>query len=81
MRVSKFVVVASAILLQSSSALNILLGNDDSWASANIREFYKALKAAGHKVLLVAPAVNQSGKGGTVSFFASSQTYHMLITI
>jgi 5'-nucleotidase len=74
MRVSKFVAIASAVLLQSSSALNILLGNDDSWASANIREFYKALKAAGHKVLLVAPAINQSGKGGTVSFSESSQT-------
>jgi 5'-nucleotidase len=56
----------AAALLAQASALNILLNNDDSWASANIREFYKALKAAGHKVLLVAPAVNQSGKGGTV---------------
>jgi 5'-nucleotidase len=54
-------------LVSISSALNILLNNDDSFVSANIREFYKALKAAGHKVLLVAPAVNQSGKGGTVS--------------
>lgn len=57
----------AATLLAQASALNILLNNDDSWASANIREFYKALKNAGHRVLLVAPAVNQSGKGGTVS--------------
>jgi hypothetical protein len=54
-------------LASVSLALNIILNNDDSFVSANIREFYKALKAAGHKVLLVAPAVNQSGKGGTVS--------------
>ena len=60
-------VFATLSFLPSSIGLNILLGNDDSWASANIREFYKALKAAGHRVLLVAPAVNQSGKGGTVS--------------
>lgn len=46
--------------------LRILLSNDDSWASSNIRSTYYALKTAGHKVLMVAPVVNQSGKGGTV---------------
>jgi 5'/3'-nucleotidase SurE len=55
------------LLAAQSSALKIILNNDDTWASANIREFYKALKASGHDVLLVAPAVQQSGKGGTVS--------------
>ncbi|KIP07965.1 hypothetical protein PHLGIDRAFT_401065 [Phlebiopsis gigantea 11061_1 CR5-6] len=44
--------------------LNILLTNDDSWASANIRATHAALKAAGHDVLLVAPAVQNSGQGG-----------------
>jgi len=48
-----------------ASALTILITNDDSWASANIRATYSALKTAGHKVLMVAPAVNQSGKSGT----------------
>ncbi|EKM53971.1 uncharacterized protein PHACADRAFT_257501 [Phanerochaete carnosa HHB-10118-sp] len=43
---------------------NILLTNDDSWASANIRATYSALKAAGHTVLLVVPAVQNSGQGG-----------------
>ncbi|KAI0670672.1 5'/3'-nucleotidase sure [Trametes maxima] len=52
-------------LLSSSAALNVLLTNDDSWASANIRATYDALKADGHDVLLVGPAVQQSGKGGT----------------
>ncbi|KAL0569809.1 hypothetical protein V5O48_012154 [Marasmius crinis-equi] len=47
------------------SGLKILLTNDDSWASANIRATYSALKADGHDVLLVGPAVQQSGKGGT----------------
>ncbi|KAI8998912.1 5'/3'-nucleotidase sure [Trametes punicea] len=57
----------AALLLCSSfcAALNILLTNDDSWASANIRATYSALKADGHDVLLVGPAVQQSGKGGT----------------
>ncbi|KAK0228243.1 sure-like protein [Armillaria fumosa] len=48
-----------------NSSLNILLTNDDSWASANIRATYSALKADGHNVLMVAPAVQQSGRGGT----------------
>ncbi|KAI0637274.1 5'/3'-nucleotidase sure [Trametes polyzona] len=52
-------------LLSCSVALNVLLTNDDSWASANIRATYTALKADGHNVLLVGPAVQQSGKGGT----------------
>ncbi|GAC94183.1 acid phosphatase [Pseudozyma hubeiensis SY62] len=46
--------------------LNIVLTNDDSWASANIRALYYALRRAGHRVLMVAPAANQSGQGGTV---------------
>jgi 5'-nucleotidase len=60
-------IFATLSFLPSTLGLNIVLSNDDSWASANIREFYKALKDAGHRVLLVAPAVNQQGKGGTVS--------------
>ncbi|KAF7440914.1 hypothetical protein PC9H_001263 [Pleurotus ostreatus] len=52
-------------LVATASALNILLSNDDSWVSANIRETYKALRADGHDVLLVGSAVQQSGKGGS----------------
>ncbi|KAH9857786.1 5'/3'-nucleotidase sure [Lenzites betulinus] len=58
-------IVTLFALLSCSSALNVLLTNDDSWASANIRAAYTALKADGHDVLLVGPAVQQSGKGGT----------------
>ncbi|KAJ9475924.1 Acid phosphatase [Pseudozyma hubeiensis] len=46
--------------------LNVVLTNDDSWASANVRAFYYALRRAGHRVLMVSPSHNQSGKGGTV---------------
>ncbi|KAL0947264.1 hypothetical protein HGRIS_013385 [Hohenbuehelia grisea] len=58
----------SATLAVTVSGLNILLTNDDSWASANVRATYEALKSDGHKVLLVGPAVQQSGKGGTSVF-------------
>lgn len=54
-------------VLKAKRSLNILLSNDDSWASANIRATYYALKTAGHKVLMVAPAQQQSGTGGTVN--------------
>lgn len=50
----------------SQNPLNIVLTNDDSWGSANIRALYYALRRAGHRVLMVAPSHNQSGKGGTV---------------
>ncbi|KAK7693133.1 hypothetical protein QCA50_002699 [Cerrena zonata] len=65
MSLAKFVALTAALLVTSASALNILLTNDDSWASANIRATYSALKDDGHDVVLVGPAVQQSGKGGT----------------
>ncbi|KAN0063556.1 hypothetical protein ACQY0O_004004 [Thecaphora frezii] len=52
-------------VLTAKRPLNIVLTNDDSWASANVRAFYYALRRAGHKVLMVSPSHNQSGKGGT----------------
>ncbi|EST07298.1 Survival protein SurE-like phosphatase/nucleotidase [Kalmanozyma brasiliensis GHG001] len=55
----------------ASNPLNIVLTNDDSWGSANIRALYYALRRAGHRVLMVAPSHNQSGKGGTVVLPAS----------
>lgn len=53
-------------VVKSKNPLNILLVNDDSAFSANIRATFYALKTAGHRVLIVAPYANQSGKGGTV---------------
>ncbi|RMZ87873.1 hypothetical protein DV736_g4901, partial [Chaetothyriales sp. CBS 134916] len=46
------------------SALNILLGNDDGFASAQLRELKNLLVADGHKAIVVAPADNESGQGG-----------------
>ncbi|KAJ1024184.1 hypothetical protein NDA16_003023 [Ustilago loliicola] len=51
---------------KSKNPLNIVLTNDDSWASANVRALSYALRRAGHRVLMVSPERNQSGKGGTV---------------
>ncbi|KAI9704813.1 MAG: hypothetical protein M1836_006593 [Candelina mexicana] len=51
-----------------SLGLNIIINNDDGFATVNIREFYKSLKAAGHNAWIVAPVENQSGRGGTLSF-------------
>ena len=52
----------------SSSAASILLGNDDGFASAQLREFYRLLKASGHEVIVVAPVDNESGQGGRSQF-------------
>lgn len=56
------------VLPLTSIALNILLNNDDGFGSANIRELYRLLNAAGHNAWIVAPVSNQSGKGGTEVF-------------
>ncbi|KAG8921429.1 hypothetical protein FRC01_000256 [Tulasnella sp. 417] len=42
-------------------ALRILIGNDDGWAEANIRQLYADARAAGHDVALSAGAKNGSG--------------------
>ncbi|KAF7796743.1 hypothetical protein EIP86_007926 [Pleurotus ostreatoroseus] len=57
--------VALSAFVSSATGLNILLSNDDSWASANIRATFNALVAAGHNVLMSAPAIQESGHGGT----------------
>ena len=59
---------AVALLPITTDALNIIVNNDDGFGSANIREFYRLLKAAGHNAWIVAPVSNQSGKGGTEVF-------------
>ncbi|KAG7829086.1 hypothetical protein KL920_002879 [Ogataea angusta] len=63
---------AIATSLAAVSAKNILLTNDDGWAATNIRAFYRDLKAAGHNVVMVAPAVQMSGNGGKFQLAASN---------
>ena len=40
--------ILSLALAGSAQALNILLNNDDGFASGNLREVYRLLKEAGH---------------------------------
>ncbi|MBD2199935.1 MULTISPECIES: 5'/3'-nucleotidase SurE [Calothrix] len=51
----------------ASKALNILLVNDDGYQAKGIDVIYKALTAAGHNVILVAPKDQQSGKGTSIN--------------
>ncbi|KAK9412728.1 putative Acid phosphatase [Seiridium unicorne] len=59
---------AATVASGLANGLNILMNNDDGFGSANLREFYKVLKAKGHNVWIVAPAVQQSGQGGRSDF-------------
>ncbi|KAI0742665.1 sure-like protein [Daedaleopsis nitida] len=45
-----------------AAATNIVITNDDGWATAQIRQVTDVLSDAGHNVVLSAPALNQSGK-------------------
>lgn len=60
---------ASALLLASApaEARNIVLTNDDGLTS-NTLALYKALKAAGHDVIVSVPCTNQSGMGAAAYF-------------
>ncbi|RAL12853.1 5'/3'-nucleotidase SurE [Aspergillus homomorphus CBS 101889] len=63
-----------ALLPFSVQAINIISSNDDGWAEINIRQLYDSLTAAGHSVVISAPAENESGTGsndGTPSVLTS----------
>jgi 5'/3'-nucleotidase SurE len=49
------------------TSLKILLTNDDGFDSAGITALRQALIDAGHEVTVVAPATQQSGKGGSIN--------------
>lgn len=48
---------------QAPRRLSILISNDDGHQGPFIRALQKALRAAGHDAVIVAPATDQSGKG------------------
>jgi 5'-nucleotidase len=56
------------VLVTPASALNIVLTNDDGFETANIQALYRALRQAGHNVILSAPYTGQSGTSGRISF-------------
>lgn len=50
-----------------SGPLDILMTNDDGWQAPGIQAVRAALVEAGHHVTVVAPATDQSGKGGSIT--------------
>ena len=60
MRFSITAAATAALAASSASGLNILMGNDDGFGAAQLREFYRLLKAEGHNIVVVSEADNQS---------------------
>jgi 5'/3'-nucleotidase SurE len=52
---------------EANQPLNILLVNDDGYEAQGIAVLYEALVEAGHNVTLVAPKVQQSGRGTAIN--------------
>jgi 5'-nucleotidase len=69
MRLQFLILVCCAIVSHNASSLNIILTNDDGWETENIRVLKERLTKAGHNVVLVAPCLEQSGKGASVFFY------------
>jgi len=57
-------------LVPAVQGLRIIHSNDDGWAELYTRSFHDVLVAAGHDVVLSAPAENKSGTG-----MSSSELY------
>lgn len=55
--------LANAAVIPRHDGIKIVIGNDDGWATANIRQFYDTLNQSGHKTLISAPVYNRSGTG------------------
>lgn len=53
-----------------ASGLHILLTNDDGYGSVGIETLEAALRAAGHRVTIVAPEGNRSGSSASMTFGA-----------
>jgi 5'/3'-nucleotidase SurE len=71
MRSMRPMVLTAALLLflpiSAAASLRILVTNDDGFDSAGITALRQALIDAGHDVTVVAPASQQSGKGGSLN--------------
>ncbi|RJG14958.1 acid phosphatase [Massilia cavernae] len=51
-----------------AQAMNIVVTNDDGFEASLIHALYQRLKAAGHSVIISAPATDNSGRGGALDF-------------
>jgi 5'-nucleotidase len=74
------VLALAAFASGRASALDILLTNDDGFFNPGITTLRAALCGAGHHVTMVAPATNQSGRGGSVNTGALSSSSAMSLT-
>ncbi len=62
--------------LAGGDTLSILLTNDDGYDSAGIKALDTALREAGHKVTIVAPAGQRSGSGMQITLGSFALTEH-----
>jgi 5'-nucleotidase len=60
------VCVTGVAAMPTARALDIVVTNDDGMESALSYALYLQLKAAGHRVVVSAPAADQSGRGGAL---------------
>ncbi len=74
MRLLMLILVGSMSV--SSHADRILLTNDDGYDAPGVTALYDALTAAGHDVVMVAPAEQQSGSSASMSSGALELTRH-----
>lgn len=72
--------LALATAPAAAGALEVLLTNDDGYTNPGINSVRAALCAAGHQVTMVAPAGNQSGRGGSINTGALSSSSAMALT-
>ncbi len=70
------VVMLVGLMSVSSHADRILLTNDDGYEAPGVTAMYEALKAAGHDVVMVAPATQQSGSSASVTSGPIELTRH-----
>jgi 5'-nucleotidase len=71
---------AVALAPAPAPALDVLLTNDDGYQNPGINTLRAALCAAGHHVTMVAPATNQSGRGGSLNTGVLSSASAMALT-
>ncbi|ODQ60130.1 hypothetical protein WICANDRAFT_78747 [Wickerhamomyces anomalus NRRL Y-366-8] len=70
------ILTALTTVVSTALAKNIVLTNDDGWASTEIRATYRSLTQAGHNVYLVAPLEQRSGFGGQFVFSFTNTLLH-----
>jgi 5'-nucleotidase len=73
--------LAVALVPGAARSLDILLTNDDGYQNPGINTLRAALCGAGHSVTMVAPATNQSGRGGSLNTGVLSSSSAMALTL